>query len=406
METLEEIVCPPQEESCDTGNNPVPESETLTVPISDPIAPAEEEQAAAPKKKSGKLRAIIIISASILVLLAIFLVILFTVILPNNYYDQAVAAFENNQFSECQMLLDKIPTHEGTQQLQTKLTFALAEKALADKDYAECQRLLEKIPDYEKSAQLRQALTLAQAELYIETGNLDQADALLLPILTNPEAKALADEIIYLRAKDALDRKNWTSAKAYMAKIPNHEDPEQINNELKYQDVFTYLEAGNYESAYLSLCNLGNYKDAFSLKDTVYYEALALRSLLQIRTLYKSPASVQITQACFYKDSTEEGELDFYAKITATNGFGGSAISYAVDLSVYAGEPDGYAISSSDYVDRDDFDSWLIATLVDSVKKQEQLSVSLDIARINRLLKNCGNFKVGLDFSKGNSVVV
>lgn len=335
------------------------------------VADATAIPAAAPRKsaKQPSKKLIIGIAAGIVaVALIVFCAVFFTVIQPNNYYQSALAALETKDFTECQRLLDKIPNHKG-------------------------------------APQLRQDLTIAQARAYAENGSLDQAELLLLPIITNPDAKAVQDDITYMRAKDALTHGKLDDAKDYLDKIQNHDDPDLLRSEIKYQEALVSLDSGDYTSAHAAFSDLGDYKDSAAHKEAAYYEALAFRSLFVIQKDLKNPSSMRLTDVVFYKDSSKDNELDFYAEITASNSYGGNVTGYAYDLTIYEGEPSGSMISHSAYVDPDDYYDVLLAALIDSIKKQTPLDVTIDIARMNRLLKDDVSFKIDIDFESGATVV-
>ena len=158
------------------------------------------------------------------------------------------------------------------------------------------------------------------------------------------------------------------------------------------------VETGDYKTAYDLLSALGTYEDAAEQKDIVYYEALAFKSLFNIQSTLKNPASMRVTKIVFYKDSSNEGELDAFFEFNATNSYGGSLGAYGYDLTLYDDSEDSGMISHSSYVDPDDYYDVLLKMLVDAVKTQEAIDVTVDVARMNRLIVDNATFKIDLPF--------
>ena len=320
---------------------------------------------AAPKLKIKMSKKMLItIGGALVVALIAFLIILFSVIRPNGIYNDAVDALTRGDFSECERLIDRIPNHKKTPSLKIDLNLALAES-------------------------------------YIKNGDFDIAETMLASMPGNEKAKALRDDISYYRAEDLIKREEYDDAKALLDKIPNHEDPLQLREKISYKNAMASIETGDYETAYDLLSALGTYEDAEEQKEIVYYEALAFKSLFNIQSTLKNPASMRVTKVTFYKDDRKEGELDAVFKFNATNSMGGSLGAYGYDLTLYDNSDDSGMISHSSYVNPGDFYDWLITQIIESIEKQEALDVTVDVARMNRLIVGNATFKINLPFQSG-----
>ena len=288
--------------------------------------------------------------------------------------------------------------------IKPNATYRKAEKALNSGDFATCQQLLNTIPNHRKAPDLHIKLTVEQARTLMNSGSLDQAEAMLMNVLGNESAKKLADDIIYKRAALAISQGKLDEAKEHLDKIPSHEDPDKLRSQLKYAMAAAAADTGDYETAYALYSELGEYEDAVKQKEVIYYEALAFKSLFAIQKTLKNPASLRVTDVTFYKDSTTEGELDFISNITASNSYGGSVGGYVYDLTLYDGDNDAGMLDHSSYVDPDDYLEALEKLLIDAIRKQTVLEVTVDVARMNRLLKDDVTFKVDLPFTSGTTV--
>lgn len=330
-------------------------------------APEENQQKLVKEKKKPNKKMLLIASASaVAVAVVAFLIVFFAVIRPNSIYEDA-------------------------------------SRALKDGDYLECQQLLDEIPKYKKTPALKRKLTLAIAESYIESDELDLAETTLSSLPGDKDAKKIKDRITYLRAADAIAHEQYADAKAILNKIPDYPDKDQLRERITYQEAMDAVGTGNYELAYELFSQLGDYSDAATQKDTVYYEALALRSLFNIQDSLKNPASLRVTKVTFYVDSGTEGELDAIYEITASNSYGGSVGGYVLDLSIYE-DSDPSLLNSSDYSDPDDYYELLLKYAIDAVRKEEELKTTVDVARMNRLISENATFKIGLPFQSGTVV--
>lgn len=327
------------------------------------IEPAVEEKVKKRKISPEKKRKILIIcGVAFAVLLIALAIVYFAIIRPEGIYRDALTALENKEFSKCQQLIDSIPNYRKTPDLQDDLTIAMATE-------------------------------------YLEKGKLDQAEALLMDILGNPEADALSDEITYQRADAAISDGELKDARELLEKIPEHEKYEELCNKLKYAEADAARESGDYKTAYDLFAGLGSYKDAEEQAKTTYYEALAFRSLLVIRESLKDPTSMRINKVTFYKNVLTTNELDLLADINAANSFGGSIGGYAYDEEVYSGNQDAGLISFASYNDPDSYTDLIQKIIVLGICSQSTYSVSIDVARMNRLLKADVVFNVNLRFS-------
>jgi len=328
------------------------------------VSPVENliTELAAPKhKKKMNKKLIIIIGGALAVIAIAFLVVFFSVIRPNDIYNDAVSALSRGDFSECERLINQIPNHKEAPALKRELNLALAER-------------------------------------YIESGDFDIAETLLATMPGDKRAMELRADIFYYRAEDLVKRKEYDEAEALLDKIPNHEDPLQLRQKIKYVNAMASVEVGDYETAYDQLSALGTYADAAEQKEIVYYEALAFKSLFNIQSTLKNPASMRVTKVTFYKDSSNKGELDAVFEFNATNSYGGSLGAYGYDLTLYDDSEDSGMISHSSYVDPDDYYDLLLQMLIDAVKKQEVMAITVDVARMNRLLEINATFKINLPF--------
>ena len=378
-----------------------------------PAEPAEEAESApvAPvkEKKPGKGKKIAILLGALVSCAAIVGTVVYLVVLkPNGIYDDAKAAFLAGNYQECERLINQIPDHEGVSALRTDMEHAIendtyedAEAALQAGNFQECERLMNKIPDHEKVPALRIELDIAIAQDYIASGELSLAESILVKITGNDKAKTLKEDIQYLKAVEEVNKGNIEDAKLLLDKIPNHADPEQLYEKIKYREAVAAVEIGDYETAYANCSELGDYEDAAKQKDITYYEALAFKSLFVIQPTLKNPASLRVKKVTFYKDSSQEGELDAVYEITATNSYGGAIGGYVYDLRLYDGEDDANMMSMSTYADPDDYLDYLMASLIDSIKKQTVFETTVDIARMNRLLEASVSFKIDLPFQSG-----
>ena len=341
--------------------------ESVDEPVVDPAAPVAQPVVAQPEKKPANKKLFIILGGVLAVALVAFLIVYFTVIKPNGIYDDAVAALNRG-------------------------------------DYYECERLINQIPDHEKVPALKKDLNLALAQSYIDNGDLDIAENLLASMPGDERAKALRDDINYYRAEDLIEHGEYEEASLLLDKIPDHEDPKQLHEKIDYETALASLEKGDYETAYDLFSSLGDYEDAAQQKDIVYYEALAFKSLFNIQTTLKNPASMRVTKVTFYNNSSTEGELDAVFEFNATNSYGGSLGAYGYDLTLYDGEDDSGMISHSAYVDPDDYYDMLLQSLIDVIRKQEVHETTVDVARMNRLLEGNASFKIDLPFQSGSVV--
>ena len=164
------------------------------------------------------------------------------------------------------------------------------------------------------------------------------------------------------------------------------------------------LEAGDYKTAYENFSQLGAYEDSATQKEIVYYEALAFKSLFNIQSTLKNPASMYVTKVTFYKDSSNENELDAIFEFNATNSYGGSLGAYGYDVDLYDGDDDSGMISHSAYVDPDDYFDLLTQLIIDRIKKQTVMETTVDIARMNRLLSGNASFNIDLPFQSAEIV--
>lgn len=334
-----------------------------TVAESD-VPPVENSaiETAAPKQgKKISTKLMIIIGGALAVAVIAFLIVFFSVIRPNGIYKDAVDALDRGDFSECERLINQIPNHKDVPSLKRDLNLALAKR-------------------------------------YIENGDLDIAETLLASMPGDERATALRVDISYCRAEDLVKREEYDEAKALLDKIPNHDDPLQLRKKINYESAMASVETGDYETAYDLLSALGTYEDAAEQKDIVYYEALAFKSLFNIQSTLKNPASMRVTKVIFYKDSSNEGELDAIFEFNATNSYGGSLGAYGYDLTLYDESEDSGMISHSSYVDPDDYYDVLLQMIVDAVKLQEAMDITVDVARMNRLIVNNATFKIDLPF--------
>ena len=369
---------------------------------------AAEEPAGEPKAPKSKKKLLIVVGAAAAVALAAFLAVYLLVLKPNGTYADAEAALLAGNFQECERLLDQIPNHEKTPGLRSRMektiadnTYADAEKALQAGNFQECERLMDKIPDHEKVPALRTRLDIAIAEDYIASGKLTMAEGVLAKITGNDRAKELKADIQYLKAAELVEKGDVDEAKLLLDKIPEHEDPRQLHEKIKYQQALAALELGDYETAYAAFSELGDYEDSAKQKDTVYYEALAFKSLFNVQQTLKNPASLRVTKVSFYDSGSENGELDAVYEITATNSYGGSLGAYAYDFRLYDGTDDSGMISHSAYADPDDYVELLQQMLVDAILRKTIVETTVDVARMNRLLEGNASFKIDLPFQSG-----
>lgn len=276
-----------------------------------------------------------------------------------------------------------------------------AKEALRKKDFYECERLINQIPNHKEIPALQTKLDLAMARSYMEEGNLDLAESMLAKLPGNKDAKELKDDIQYFRAEDLVKHEQYEEAQLILDKIPNYEDTKQLHEQILYASALKALDTGDYETAYDIFSQLGEFKDAPQQKEIVYYEALAFKSLFNIQSTLKNPASLRVTKVTFYKDSSREGELDAVYEITATNSYGGSLGAYVYDLTLYDESEDSGMISHSEYADQDTYLDILQAMLVDSIRTETVHETTVDVARMNRLLEGNASFKINLPFQSG-----
>ena len=328
-----------------------------------------EESTATPKKnvRISKKTILFVCSGVFAAAVIIFVILFFSVIKPNSIYNDAVSALDRGDFVQCEQLLREIPNHKGTYELSQKAT-------------------------------------IAKAKSYIDEGELDIADSLLVSLTGVEEAKLLRQDIQYLKAVDLVDRKDYDEATIILDKIPNHNDPEKLREQISYATAIASLENGDYKTAYEIFSQLGDYKDSVTQKEIVYYEALAFKSLFNIQSTLKNPASMYITKVTFYQDSSNENELDAIFEFNATNSYGGSLGAYGYDLTLYDDSEDSGMISQSAYADPDDYIELLYQMLIDSIKKQTEFKTTVDIARMNRLLKGDASFNIDLPFQSAEVV--
>lgn len=327
-----------------------------------------DENAKVSKKKRLSKKTILFIGCGVVAVAIItFLILFLTVIRPNSIYNNAVSALERGDFVQCEQLLKQIPNHEGTYELSQKAT-------------------------------------LAKAKSYIDEGELDIADSLLVTLTGSEEAKLLRQDIQYFRAVDLVNHKDYDEATIILDKIPNHKDPEQLREQISYATAVELLETGDYKTAYEIFSQLGDYEDSATQKEIVYYEALAFKSLFNIQATLKNPASMYITKVTFYKDSSNENELDAIFEFNATNSYGGSLGAYGYDLTLYDGDDDSGMISHSAYVDPEDYIEILEQLIVDNIKKQTVLETKVDVARMNRMLSGNASFNIDLPFQSAEVV--
>ena len=292
----------------------------------------------------------------------IFVILFFSVIKPNSIYNDAVSALDRGDFAQCEQLLREIPNHKGTYELSQKAT-------------------------------------IAKAKSYIAEGELDVADSLLVSLIGSEEAKLLRQDIQYLKAVDLVNHKDYDEATIILDKIPNHDDPEKLREQISYATAMASLETGDYKTAYEIFSQLGDYEDSATQKGIVHYEALAFKSLFKIQSTLKNPASMYVTKVTFYINSSNENELDAIFEFNATNSYGGSLGAYGYDLTLYEEEDDDSGmISQSAYVDPDDFIDLIHQVIIDGIKKQTVLETTVDIARMNRLIKGDASFNIELPF--------
>lgn len=307
------------------------------------------------KKKVGLIVAI----AVALVAIAGFLVLYFTVLKPNNIYKKAVAALEASDFSLCQQLIDEIPDHEGTPALQ-------------------------------------QQKTLKYVRALIDAGELDQAEAQLLTVAELPEAKQLQDASTYKRAANAIAEKKLEDAHAYLDMIPDHEDPDNLRSKLKYEDAAVALSAGDYETAYTLYSELGEFEDAAQLYETVFYEALAFRSLFAVRNILRIPSTMQVIEVKFYTDA--EGNQDFVATITANNTYGEVVQIYVYDQNLNDAIDDSNMLEYTSY-DKPGTDLEVKEKkLINEISQQTLLEVTVDLERMNGFLQAGISPRINLPF--------
>ena len=331
--------------------------------------PAEET----PKKQVNKKKVLVVIGAVAAAVVVAFVVLFIAVIQPNSIYQEACEALEDEKFTECQELLDKIPNHKKTPVLKRDLNIAIAEN-------------------------------------YIKTGELDLAEGILATMPGDTDAQVLKSDIIYKRASNAIDHKKYDEAQEFMEKIPNHKDPENLRAKLTYQDALQCIEQGDYETGYEMMSSLGDYEDAVEQKEMMYYEALAFVSLLEIQSTLKNPASMRVTDVGFYIADTETTK-DFHIvhKITASNSYGGNVGGYVYDTLIYKGLEEGDndpgMMDHSSYADPDGDNEKLEAAIIEAILTlYEKKECSVDIARMNRLLENKVTFKIDLDFQSDETV--
>lgn len=322
-----------------------------------------EESTATPKKnvRISKKTILFVGCGVVAAAVIIFVILFFSVIKPNSIYNDAVSALDRGDFAQCEQLLREIPNHKGTYELSQKAT-------------------------------------IAKAKSYIDVGELDIADSLLVSLTSIEEAKLLRQDIQYLKAADLVKHKNYDEATIILDKIPNHDDPEKLREQISYATAMASLENGDYKTAYEIFSQLGDYEDSSTQKEIVYYEALAFKSLFEIQSTLKNPASMYVTKVTFYIDSSNENELDAIFEFNATNSYGGSLGAYGFDLTLYDDSEDSGMISQSAYADPDDYVDLLYQMLIDAVKKQTVLKTTVDIARMNRLLKGDASFNIDLPF--------
>lgn len=326
-----------------------------------PVPPAPEKPE---KKPVDQKKLLIIVGAAVALIAIVFAIVFFTVLKPNGILADAKEALAQGSFLQCEELLNKIPNHKGT-------------------------------------PAVRRELDLAMAENYIQEGDLEIAEGILAKYIGDADAKALRDEIQYVRASDLVNQQKFDEAKAIMDKIPDHADPNQLREAISYELALAAVETGDYKTAYETFLALGDYKDAATQKDTIYYEALAFKSLFNIQQTLKNPASMRVTKVTFYKDSSTEGELDAIYEFTASNSFGGNIGAYGYDLSLYNENENSGMMSSSAYWDPDDYLELLQQMTIDAIKRQTVLETNVDVARMNRLLTGNVTFNIDLPFQSG-----
>lgn len=318
------------------------------------------------KKSNGKVL-LIVLGSALVVALAVFLIVYFTIIKPNAIFEKAENALDRGEYSECERLMNQIPNHED-------------------------------VPA------LRREMNLAMARSYIDNGNLDMAENLLATMLGDDEAAELRKDITYYRAEDLVKHGEYQEAQLLLDNIPGYDDSLQLQNKIDYETALSSLENGDYETAYEIFSRLGNYEDSAAQKKIVYYEALAFKSLFQIRDTLKNPSSMRITKVTFYEDSATEGELDAIFEFTATNSYGGTLGAYGYDLTLYNGEDGSGMISHNNYVDPDDYYDLLRILIIDAIKEEEIHDATVDVARMNRLLEGNASFKINLPFQNESIV--
>lgn len=396
---------PAAEAARETSASSIPEGTGSEVPVV-PYITAQTAQPAPPvkTKKPVNKKLLCIIGAGIAAVLVVFAVLFFTVIRPNAIYDDAVAALEHLDFEECQRLLDKIPNHKGAPALEKDLTYAMVESYIEKGNLEMAESLLATLPGEERALTLRHDVQYLKAVRQMEQGNLELAENLLTDLAGEERAVALQQDIQYLKAVELADQGKLDDAKLLLDKIPDHDDPNQLRERINYGTAMDYLESGNYKGAYELFSQLGDYEDAAAQKKITFYEALAFRSLFEVQSSLKNPASLRVTNISFYENEAISGELDVVHKITATNSYGGSLGAYVFARQVLRGENSTFMMSHSDYADPDDAVEALQVVLIELIRDEPVFEVSVDVARMNRLLENKVSFNIDLPFNTADVV--
>ena len=330
------------------------------------LTQAEMQSPAEPKKAMmNKKTLLMIVGGAAAVAIIAFLVVFLTVIKPNRIYDQAMDALKNG-------------------------------------DFYECERLMAKIPDHKHIAELRRDLNVEKAKKHISNGDLDLAESILADIPEDEEIKSLKGDIRYQRAEELVAEGKYEEAQQELDKLGDREDPLQLKEQVKYANALATLETGDYETAYDLFSQLGEYEDAVEQKEMVYNEALAFKILFVVQPTLKNPASLRVTDIGFYETGTMVGAL---FNINASNSYGGNVGGYIYDVDVYDGEDDAGMIDHSSYVRPSDYIDVLEQLIVDRIKMGTKMEVTVDIARMNRLLESNASFKIDLPFQAEEEVV-
>lgn len=196
-------------------------------------------------------------------------------------------------------------------------------------------------------------------------------------------------------ARKLIDEGNYKEAVQKLNGIKQSDETAELF-ELVNEKVEEYIEeimsTGDYVKAYKKLNEYNTIPVYDKLSEKIKYESIAVKCLLNLKPILKNPNSLQANSISFYKSDSDDAVYPYVIiNSSGQNGFGGYANSYSIfsekDLS-YAGSCSSLDFDDYNLKDEDDLYESIVCAIVLLYKEKEELSVDLDLHRINKIFSD------------------